>query len=69
MQTTTIDYHVPQGWYELGDTSTSGRFQRKKQLRYVYELIAAEHSTDEIKALCLLRWSDTRVIGLRPYAV
>lgn len=53
MQTITIDFHVPQGWHELGD----------KQLRYVYELIAAEHSTDEIKTLCLLRWSDTKVIG------
>lgn len=52
MQTITIDFHVPQGWHELGD----------KQLRYVYELIAAEHSTDEIKTLCLLRWSDTKVI-------
>lgn len=73
----TIDFHVPQGWHELGD----------KQLRYVYELIAAEHSTDdkscqrgqsgacsgyaecsrfsweEIKTLCLLRWSDTKVVG------
>ena len=53
MQTITIDFHVPQGWHELGD----------KQLRYVYELIAAEHSTDEIKTLCLLRWSDTKVVG------
>lgn len=53
MQTITIDFHVPQGWHELGD----------KQLRFVYELIAAEHSTDEIKTLCLLRWSDTKVIG------
>ena len=44
---------MPQGWHELGD----------KQLRYVYELIAAEHSTDEIKTLCLLRWSDTKVVG------
>lgn len=49
----TIDFHVPQGWHELGD----------KQLRYVYELIAAEYSTDEIKTLCLLRWSNTKVIG------
>lgn len=53
MQTITIDFHVPQGWHELGD----------KQLRYVYELIAAEHSTDEIKTLCMLRWSGTKVIG------
>lgn len=53
MKTITIDFHMPQGWHELGD----------KQLRYVYELIAAEHSTDEIKTLCLLRWSGTKVIG------
>ena len=53
MQTITIDFHVPQGWHELGD----------KQLRYVFELLAAEYSTDEIKTLCLLRWSNTKVIG------
>lgn len=36
-----VVFHVPQGWHELGDSSTFGRFQRKKQLRYVYELITS----------------------------
>ena len=53
MQTFNINFNVPQGWHELGD----------KQLRYVYDLIAKEYATDEIKTLCLLRWSGTKVIG------
>lgn len=53
MQTITIDFHVPQGWHELSD----------KQLRYVYQLLADDFATDEIKTLCLLRWSGTKVIG------
>ncbi len=53
MQTISINFIVPQGWHELGD----------KQLRYVYNLIAKEYATDEIKTLCLLRWSGTKVIG------
>ena len=53
MQTITIDFHVPQGWHELSD----------KQLRYVFDLLAKEYATDEIKTLCLLRWSATKVIG------
>lgn len=53
MQTISINFIMPQGWHELGD----------KQLRYVYDLIAKEYATDEIKTLCLLRWSGTKVIG------
>lgn len=53
MQTISIDFIVPQAWYELSD----------KQLRFVYDLLAKEYSTDEIKTLCLLRWSATKVIG------
>ena len=53
MQTISINFIVPKGWHELGD----------KQLRYVYDLIAKEYATDEIKTLCLLRWSGTKVIG------
>lgn len=53
MQTISIDFIVPQGWHELSD----------KQLRYVYDLLAKEYSTDELKTLCLLRWSATKVIG------
>lgn len=43
----SINFLVPQGWHELSD----------KQLRYVYQLVAADYATDEIKTLCLLRWS------------
>lgn len=53
MQTISINFILPQDWQELGD----------KRLRYVYELIAAEHTPDEIKTICLLRWSGTKVIG------
>lgn len=53
MQTISINFILPQDWQELGD----------KRLRYVYELIAAEHTTDEIKTICLLRWTGTKVIG------
>lgn len=53
MQTISINFIVPQGWHELSD----------KQLRYVYDLLAKEFSTDEIKTLCLLQWSATKVIG------
>lgn len=53
MQTISINFQVPQGWHELGD----------KQLRYVYQLLASDFSADEIKTLCLLQWSGTKVIG------
>lgn len=53
MQTISINFIVPQGWHELSD----------KQLRYVYQLLADEFATDEIKTLCLLQWSGTKVIG------
>ncbi len=56
MQTISINFQVPQGWNELGD----------KQLRYVYQLLASDFSADEIKTLCLLQWSDTKVIGKQP---
>ena len=53
MQTISINFIVPQGWHELSD----------KQLRYVYQLLADEFATDEVKTLCLLQWSGTKVIG------
>ena len=56
MQNISINFQVPQGWYELGD----------KQLRYVYQLLAENFSADEVKTLCLLQWSDTKVIGKQP---
>ena len=49
----SINFFVPQGWHELSD----------KQLRYVYQLLANEFATDEVKTLCLLQWSGTKVIG------
>ena len=52
----SINFQVPQGWHELGDI----------QLRYVYQLLASDFSADEIKTLCLLRRSDTKVIGKQP---
>lgn len=52
MQTISINFIVPQGWHELSD----------KQLRYVYQLLADDFATDEIKTLCLLQWSGTKVI-------
>ena len=53
MQTISINFIVPQGWHELSD----------KQLRYVYQHLANEFATDEVKTLCLLQWSGTKVIG------
>lgn len=46
-----IDLAVPQGWHELSDT----------QLRYAFELIAKVFTSDEIKTLCLFRWSGLSV--------
>jgi hypothetical protein len=46
-----IDLTVPQGWHELSD----------KQLRYAFELIAKGFTSDEIKTLCLFRWSGLSV--------
>ena len=44
---------MPQGWHELSD----------KQLRYVYQLLAQNFTSDEVKTLCLLHWTGTKVIG------
>lgn len=46
-----IDLAVPQGWHELSD----------KQLRYAFELIAKGFTSDELKTLCLFRWSGLQV--------
>ncbi len=46
-----IDLAVPQGWHELND----------KQLRYAFGLIAKGFTFDEIKTLCLFRWSGLSV--------
>lgn len=46
-----IDLAVPQGWHELSDA----------QLRYAFELIVKSYTSDEIKTLCLCRWSGLSV--------
>lgn len=53
MQMLSFNFIMPQSWLELSD----------KQLRYVYQLLAGNHDIDEIKTLCLLRWSGTKVLG------
>ncbi len=57
MKTVSINFQIPASWSELSD----------KQLRYVYQLIADNFATDEIKTLCLLRWSGTKVIGRQEF--
>jgi hypothetical protein len=52
----TINFTVPQGWHELSD----------KQLKYVYRLFADNYEIDELKTLCFLRWTGTKVIGKQP---
>jgi hypothetical protein len=52
----TINFTVPQGWHELTD----------KQLRYVYRLLADNYEIDELKTLCFIRWTGTKVIGKQP---
>lgn len=53
METISINFQLPASWSELSD----------KQLRYVYQLIAGDFSSDEIKTLCLLRWGSAKLIG------
>lgn len=56
MKTISINFQIPASWSELSD----------KRLRKVYELIASDMDADEIKILCLLQWSDTKVVGRQP---
>jgi len=53
METISINFQLPASWSELSD----------KQLRYVYQLIAGDFSSDKIKTLCLLRWGSAKLIG------
>lgn len=53
MDPVNIDFVVPKGWSELNDG----------QLRYVFRLIADGFSSTEVKLLCLLHWSGTKVVG------
>ncbi len=56
MQPTKINFVVPQGWHELTED----------QLRFVFGQIAADATTDELKTICLLRWSGAEVVGRQP---
>lgn len=56
MQTISINFIVPQGWHELSD----------KQLRYVYQLIADEFATDEIKTLLTPHWHVGNITSICP---
>ena len=51
--TVNINLVVPRGWNELTD----------KQLEYVYKLFASEFDVTDMRLLCLLKWSKTKVIG------
>ena len=53
MQTISINFILPENWQDMSD----------KQLRYVYELIAQDFNTDEVKTMFLLRWSGAKVVG------
>ncbi len=48
----TINFNVPQGWHELSD----------EQLRYAFTLIAENFTSEEVKILCLFKWSKSRVL-------
>lgn len=48
-----VDFCLPTGWAEL----------TQKQLRFVYSLIAADYSLDEVKTLTLLKWNGCKVIA------
>ena len=51
METISINFIIPASWHELSD----------KQLMYVYQMLANDFATDEVKTLCLLRWSGAKV--------
>ena len=51
--TISLNLIVPDNWQDLSD----------KQLRYVYQHIADEFNSDELKTLCLLKWSNLKVVG------
>lgn len=53
METISIYFQISASWSKLSN----------KQLRYVCQLVAADYAKDEIKTLCLLRWSGAKVIG------
>ena len=51
METININLKLPQAWSELSDYD----------LRFVFRLIASDMTPDEIKTLCLFKWSGLKV--------
>ena len=49
---TVIDLSIPKGWQELSD----------KQLRFVYRLLNGNYSLAQVKTMCLIKWSQMRVL-------
>lgn len=47
-----INLILPKGWQELDD----------KQLRFVFHLLASDHTAAQIKVLCLLKWGKIRIM-------
>ena len=54
METIAVNLIVPKGWNELND----------KQLLFVYRLLADGLPSVDIRTKCLLKWSDTHVMGV-----
>lgn len=48
----TIDLSIPKSWQELSD----------KQLRFVYRLLNGNYSLAQVKTMCLIKWSQMRVL-------
>ena len=49
---TVIDLSIPKGWQDLSD----------KQLRFVYRLLNGNYSLAQVKTMCLIKWSQMRVL-------
>lgn len=43
----TLNLSVPQSWQSLSN----------KQLRFVFRLLATEHTLPQVMALCLFKWA------------
>lgn len=52
-KTIRIDVRIPAGWHELD----------QKRLLFVYSIIAADFSADELRTLCLMKWSGIKVMS------
>lgn len=54
-KTVSVDLSLPGSWVELPD----------RRLCYLLRLIAAGHTSEEVRLFCLLRWNGVRVVGRR----